>query len=77
MSSSSGKKKDADVLIRYSIMKLKRESVPKEVKEQELKYLNLLLDTQKRRKETESSPYVSYNYNDESEALLEKQIADL
>ena len=75
--SSTGKKKEAEVLIRYSIMKLKKELLPNEVKEQELEYLNLLYDNQLKRKKAKTTPYIAYSYVMESEALLKKQVADI
>ena len=75
--SSTGKKKGAEVLIRYSIMKLKKELLPNDVKEQELQYLNLLYNNQLERKKAKTTPYVAYSYVMESEALLKKQVADI
>lgn len=75
--SSTGKKKGAEVLIRYSIMKLKKELLPNDVKEQELQYLNLLYDNQLERKKAKTTPYIAYSYVMESEALLKKQVADI
>jgi hypothetical protein len=77
ISTDTTKKKSAEVLIRYSIMKLKRESLPAELEKQELDYLNLIYDSQLMRKKTETTPYKPYNHIAESEALLEKQIKDL
>ena len=75
--SSTGKKKSAEVLIRYSIMKLKKELLPNDVKEQELQYLNLLYNNQLERKKAKTTPYIAYSYVMESEALLKKQVADI
>ena len=77
ISTDTTKKKSAEVLIRYSIMKLKRESLPAELEKQELEYLNLIYDSQLMRKKTNATPYIAYSYVMESEALLEKQIKDL
>ena len=73
----TSKKKDAEVLLRYSIMKLKRESLPAELEKQELEYLNFIYDSQMMRKKTESTPYKPYNLIEYSEAILKKQIEDL
>lgn len=77
ISSSTDKKKGAGVLFRYSIMKLKKELLPNDVKEQELEYLNLLYDNQLERKKAKTTPYIADSYVMESEALLKKQVADI
>jgi len=73
----TSKKKDAEVLLRYSIMKLKKEMLPEELEKQQLEYLNLLYNNQLERKKAKTSPYIAYSYIMESEDLLKKQIADI
>tara|TARA_R110000823_G_scaffold53895_1_gene132425 strand:- start:184 stop:2652 length:2469 start_codon:yes stop_codon:yes gene_type:complete len=70
-------KKDAEVLLRYTRARLKKESLPAEVMKQELDYLNILIKHQQDLKTIKSTPYVAYSGEMESKALLERQIADI
>ena len=77
ISTDTSKKKDAEVLLRYSRAKLEKESLPTEIKKQELDYLNILIQHQQDLKTNNLSPYTAYSKEMESKELLERQIADI
>ena len=63
--------------MRYTRARLEKESLPAEVKKQELDYLNILIQHQQDLKTIKSTPYIAYSGEMESKALLERQIADI
>jgi hypothetical protein len=77
ISTDTSKNKDAEVLLRYSRAKLEKESLPTEIKKQELDYLNILIQHQQDLKTNNLSPYTAYSKEMESKELLERQIADI